>query len=139
MKKLSGVSTMNWFKKYMTGRYGGDQLSLYLLGLSLLTTILGSIAKIPILIQLSYIPMIFAFYRFFSKDIEKRRMENYKFAIFISPLYAKFKKTQTRFKATKTHKYFKCPQCKGMLRVPKSRGKILVTCPKCKARFNKKT
>lgn len=130
---------MNWFKKMMIGRYGGDQLSMYLLIFSIVLTIIGTLTRIQFVLTLSYVPLIFAIFRFFSRDIQKRSMENYKFAIFISPLYSKFKKSQARYKASKTHKYFKCPECKASLRVPKGRGKIKVTCPKCKARFEKRT
>lgn len=130
---------MEWFKKFMAGRYGGDQLSIFLVILSLLLTLIGQIVEIELLIVLSYIPLLVAIYRIFSKDIHKRSMENYRFAILVSPIYSKFKKTQDRIRASKTHKYFKCSNCKTTLRVPKGKGKILVTCPKCKVKVTKKT
>lgn len=114
-------------------------MSMYLLVFSIVLTLIGTFTRTQFIATLSYIPMFFAIYRFFSKDTQKRSMENYKFAIFISPLYSKFKKGQSRYQASKTHKYFKCPECKVSLRVPKGRGKIRVTCPKCKGRFEKKT
>ena len=42
-------------------------------------------------------------------------------------------------KADKDHKIFKCPQCKTYLRVPKGKGKILVTCANCGNKIEKKT
>ena len=34
-----------------------------------------------------------------------------------------------------TYRFFKCPQCRQIVRVPKGRGKICITCPKCKTEF----
>ena len=130
---------MDWLKRFMMGRYGGDQLSVVLLVLSIFLTILARLINLPLLAVIAYIPLVICIYRMFSRDISKRSMENYKFAMLVSPLYSWFKKTQQRVKDTKTHKYFKCQNCKTTLRVPKGKGKIIITCPKCKIQFTKKT
>lgn len=130
---------MNWLKKIMIGRYGGDQLSMVLLVLSLLLTFTGQLTKIPVILFIGYIPLGISIFRMFSKDISKRRMENYKFSIFISPAYSKYKKTHKQIKERKTHKYFKCPSCKSKMRLPKGKGKIIITCPECKTKFEKRT
>jgi len=106
---------MNWLRKFMTGRYGGDQLSVFLIVISVLLTLLYHFTGLSLLALLSYLPLLVAIYRMFSK------------------------KTQERIKASQTHKYFKCTNCKITLRVPKGKGKILVTCPKCKTKVRKKT
>jgi uncharacterized C2H2 Zn-finger protein len=41
--------------------------------------------------------------------------------------------------SSKSHKFFKCPSCHNILRVPRGKGKIFVTCPKCGERFQKRT
>ncbi|WP_353095348.1 hypothetical protein [Tissierella praeacuta] len=130
---------MNWLNKFMNGRYGGDQLSTVLIIFSLLLTLSGRLANISLLLYLGYIPLIISIFRIFSKDINKRRMENYKFAIFMSPVYSWFKRTENRVKDHKTHKYLKCPNCNAKLRLPKGKGRIMVTCPKCKEKFEKRT
>ena len=39
-----------------------------------------------------------------------------------------------------THlRYFSCPHCRQQVRVPKGRGKISITCPKCGTQFIKKS
>ncbi len=130
---------MDWFKKLMAGRYGGDQLSMGLILLSLLFTLVGRLVNIPLIVFIGYIPLVISIFRMFSRDINKRRMENYKFAIFMSPVYSWFKKAENRFKDRKTHKHFKCPNCNSSLRLPKGKGKLMVTCPKCKEKFEKRT
>lgn len=130
---------MNIFRKFMKGRYGGDQLSVVLLLLSILLTLVGRLTKLSLFIFISYIPLLISVYRMFSKNISKRRMENYKFSIYLSPIYSRYKSIQRRFKDRRTHKYFKCPNCKRKLRLPKGKGKIIITCPKCKEKFEKRT
>lgn len=130
---------MEKFRKFMYGRNGGDQLSNALLILSVILTIGGQLAKISWLPLVGYIPLGLSLFRVFSKDVSKRRMENYKFAMFLSPIYSRFKNTQKRVKDSKTHKYYKCPNCKQQLRLPKGKGKIVVTCSKCGTKFNKTT
>lgn len=134
-----GAIAMNWVKKFMNGRYGADQLSIALLFLWVVISLISRLTGSSVLIALSYIPIVFAAYRMFSKDIKKRSMENYKFAIFMSPVYVKYKKMKSRIRGFKTHKYFKCEKCNTKLRVPRNKGKIMVTCPKCKITFVRKT
>lgn len=130
---------MNWLKKLMAGRYGGDQLSIVLLVVSIVLTLIGRVTKISYIILISYIPLAISIVRMFSKDIPKRSLENYKFSIFISPVYSRYKKIQSSIGDRKTHKHYKCPNCKTSLRVPKGKGKINITCPKCKTKFEKRT
>lgn len=130
---------MEKFRKFMYCRNGGDQLSIALLIFSMIITFGGQLAKISWLPLIGYIPLGLSLFRMFSKDVSKRRMENYKFAMFLSPIYSRFKNTQKRVGDSKTHKYYKCPNCKQKLRVPKGKGKIVVTCSKCGTKFNKTT
>lgn len=130
---------MNLLKKFMVGRYGADQLSIFLLIVSMIITLISRITGSSILMTISYIPLILTGYRMLSKDLKKRSMENYKFAILVSPIYSKFKKVQYRVKDFKTHKYYTCTKCKTTLRVPRGKGKILITCTRCKDKFTRET
>ena len=130
---------MNWFKKFMQGRYGGDQLSLTLIILSFILSLAGQISRLGFISILGYIPLVISIFRMFSKDISKRSMENYKFSILMSPIYKKYINFKNRIKDLKTHKYFRCPNCKQKLRIPRGKGKIVVTCSKCNHKFNKKS
>lgn len=130
---------MNWFKKFMTGRYGSDQLNMALLILSVLLTLIAGLIRLPLLSFLGYLPLMIGILRMLSKNIQKRSLENYKFNMLISPVYSWFKKSQKRFIESKTHRFLKCPNCKAELRLPKGKGNIMVTCPKCKNEFGAKS
>lgn len=43
------------------------------------------------------------------------------------------------WKERKTKAFLKCPTCGTMLSVPKGKGKIIVTCPKCRTRMESKS
>lgn len=134
---------INWLQKLMIGRNGPDQLCMGLLFLAFLISLIAGFVNQPIISYLSYIPFLLSIFRMFSKDVNKRRMENYKFMILLSPLYSWFTKNinkiKSRIKNRKIYKYFKCPNCKQKLRLPKGKGKLNVVCSKCKTKFLKKT
>ncbi|MGI6529224.1 MAG: hypothetical protein ACOX3J_05990 [Clostridia bacterium] len=129
---------MNFFKRFMHGRYGMDQLSFTLLIIALIILIISRLL-LPILGYFALAIVVYAYYRFFSKDIKKRQGENMKFLSVAKPMQMKIKNKRLLIFGTKTHKYYKCPKCKQMLRVPKNKGLIQITCSRCKKEFIKKT
>ena len=142
---------MNWLHRFMSGRYGvADGLSIALIGLMLILSLLGMLTGWGFLNVLSYIPFGLYLYRTFSRDIYRRQAENRKFMAFAGPFWRKLRQNgfdlrgklyhwKRRWQERKTHLYLKCPTCKQTLRLPKGRGKLKVTCPKCKTTFLKKT
>ena len=66
-------------------------------------------------------------------DIARRQAEN---AWYTSCVQAPFRSYMSRDR--KHYKYFKCPTCKQVLRAPKGRGRIRVTCSRCHHIFEKK-
>lgn len=136
---LKGVYSMERFKKMMVGRYGTDQLSMALLTVGMILLIITLPFKWLIIRLLPFIPIALCYYRIFSKNIYKRQQENFKFIRFYTPIYKRLNVYIKRFKERKTHRYFKCPTCKQTLRVPKGKGNIAITCPKCKNIFHKRS
>ncbi|GAE87202.1 hypothetical protein JCM21531_553 [Acetivibrio straminisolvens JCM 21531] len=127
----------------MADRYGSDRLSIFLIILSIILNFIGNLLKTPVFGLIGYIPLAISIYRMLSKNITRRRMENYKFVMFTDSFTAWFKKAvdniTIRIRDAKTHRYFSCPDCRAKLRVPKGKGTIIITCPKCKTEFKKKT
>lgn len=118
----------NWFRNFMAGRYGTDQLNMALLVGYLLLTLLGGRSTVMRLLTLL---LLVAFWvRFLSRDTSRRYAENQKFLQLAGPWLDWCKSKYTRLK-DRTHRYFTCPQCGQTLRVPRGRGKISITCPRC--------
>lgn len=127
------------FRHFMIGRYGVDQLSIALIISSLIIGFIVGFIPIPFLSLFTFIPIILCYIRIFSKNIAKRRIENQKFLKVWYPAKHWFIKKKNKLVGLKTYKYYKCPQCKQELRVPRGKGNIRITCPKCKHEFRKRT
>ena len=118
-------------RNFMAGRYGTDRLNMVILVSGLVASILSSlVGKAPfnlIFWLLSYVLMIWAICRSLSRNTYKRYQENRKFLLFLDRM------------KDREHKHFRCPQCRQHVRVPRGKGKISITCPRCKEKFVKKT
>ena len=118
-------------RHFMTGRYGTDRLNMVILCAGLVASLLSVMISIQpfnlIFWLLSYVLMIWAIFRSLSRNTYKRYQENRKFLQF----YDRLKDRQ--------HRYFDCPKCRQTVRVPRGKGKISITCPKCREKFVKKT
>ncbi len=130
---------MNRFRNFMIRRYGFDQFTRALVILSLLFSIITTFTQMTGLVIVAYIPFIYALYRAFSRDIQKRSQENMAFMRIIGNVRGKLKHLKLWLVGTKTHKYYTCQKCKQTIRVPRGKGKIAITCPKCRAEFIRRT
>jgi len=129
----------NFLRNFMIGRYGPDHLNIAMIIVSFILSIVHGITQfLPILI-LSYLLLVLAIFRMLSRSIERRRRENDWFIRYYWPVRTKFVRAFSNLRDRKTYKYFKCPSCNNTLRVPRGKGKLQVTCPKCGERFIKKT
>ena len=117
--------------RFMSGRYGTDRLNMVILCAGLVASLLSVWVKIVpfnlIFWALSYGLMIWAIARTLSRNTYKRYQEN-----------RKFLQVMDRLK-DRQHRYFDCPKCRQMVRVPRGKGKIAITCPRCREKFVKKT
>ena len=127
------------FRNFMVGRYGPDQLNVALFIAALILEILGSLFRFFLFSLIAYALLIFAVYRMFSRNIVKRRAENDVFLRYWGPFRHKASGFKERMASRKDYKFFRCPNCKNMLRVPRGKGRIQVTCPKCGERFEKRS
>ena len=129
----------NFFRKFMQDRYGPDHLGVALIILSFIISVLYVIIGHFPLLFLSYFIFGLVLFRMLSRNIVNRRRENDIFIRYWWPIRTKIKRFIGNLKQRKTHKIFKCPACKNRLRVPRGKGKITVTCPKCTKKIPKKT
>ena len=112
-------------RRLMYGRYGMDQLNFALMIGSILLLIGG--IWVRILTIPAYGVLGFYLFRCYSRNIYKRKLENSWFLRVITPI------------KDRKNRYFKCPGCRQIVRVPKGKGKIKISCPKCGRKFEKIT
>ncbi len=126
-----GAKITAGLRHFMLGRYGTDKLNMVILGAGLVVCILSMLIPFAVarlgLTLLSYFFMGWAIFRMLSRNTYKRYQENRKYLQFLQQL------------KDREHRYYDCPRCRQQVRVPRGKGKISITCPKCKEKFVKKT
>jgi len=127
------------FIRFMSGRYGIDRLNHFILMLACIGILLSSLTDIYIFWLAAVILLFISYMRIFSRNISKRYAENQKYLSMIQPIEKWFRLRLKHMKERKTHRFFKCPSCKQKVRVPKGKGNICITCPKCKTQFQKRS
>lgn len=126
-------------QQFMADRYGNDSFTLFLTVTGLIFAFLGNFRYLRIFYFLGLALIIYGFYRSMSKKYEARRKElNWYLRVSEKPK-ASLRLLKNKIRDRKTHRYFKCKSCKTVMRVPKGRGKIEITCPKCRNKTVKKT
>ena len=120
-----------WLYRFMAGRYGTDKLNTHLLWIATAGIILSLFLPTGwpnlVAVLLAYVLMGIVIFRILSRNTYQRHKENRRYLNFLERL------------KDREHKYFACPKCKQSVRVPKGKGKIAITCPKCREKFVKKT
>ena len=124
--------------QFMQGRYGIDQLNSFLIIVSIICFVINIFIGSMIIRIVAYSAWFYVIFRMFSKNIYVRSVENEKYLNFFSPL-SRYLKLKLMNQQEPTHKHFACPKCKQMVRVPKGHGKIIITCPSCKNKFEKRS
>lgn len=128
----------SFLTRIMTGRYGTDQLNLFLLIIYLALIIVEWITRLALFYWIALVFLIISFLRCFSRQLDRRRAENQKFLQIIQPVRRFFRDTRTRMK-DRNHRYFRCPCCGQQMRVPRGKGRITVHCRSCGATFEEKS
>ena len=72
-------------------------------------------------------------------DSQRRYKENYIYLQYKNKIFTSFDKVKNDVGQRKIYHIYKCPSCKQKVRVPKGKGNITITCPKCKTEFKKKS
>ena len=126
------------FRKLMTGRRGADELSLALLIGGVVLSMLGSLLRFGLLNLLGLACYIICLWRMLSRNLEKRYQENVKFTTAWRKVSASVRQFINRMKNMRKYKYFKCPECHVLLRLPRKVGEVTVTCGKCRHAFKQK-
>ena len=130
---------------FMYGRYGADTLYWWCFGAMIVLWVarlilsgFGLVLAANIVNLVSTVILVYAIFRFMSKNIYKRSAENRRFRQAISSVKGKFTLTRDKIRDRKTHVFKKCPSCKAVLRLPRKPGEHTVRCPKCSNRFDVK-
>ncbi len=139
--------------KFLQGIYGIDLLSLILL----LVASIFNLSRYTSVIGLALV--IISLLRIFSRNLSKRRAENNSLISFLNKPLSKlglkipynsqpidftsfsylYQVIKNKINEKKNYKITKCPKCGQKLRLPRKKGKIVVTCKRCLHKFDFRT
>lgn len=132
------------FYRFMQGRYGVDQFAKFTMGVALVSIVLaifvntGSSAG-SLLDMLGLVAIVYTYFRFFSRNISKRAQENQKYLSATAKLRQRLNKEKNMMKQRKDYHIYTCPSCGQKVRIPRGKGKIEISCPKCHSKFVKRS
>jgi hypothetical protein len=122
---------------FLADRYGQDEMSKYLIAAALVLCLVSIFAWGAVLYPVSLVIFAYSIFRTLSKNEAARRRELQWFMRAKQSVARGVKNRLQQFRERKTHSYYKCPRCRNTLRVPKVRGRIEISCPKCHASFER--
>lgn len=124
---------------FMQGRYGVDQLSKFLLVISLILVLFSGIIGIPQLNLAGSALLIFVYVRMLSRNHYKCISQNQKYLKLRRGLIGSFRGKLIQMKQLKDYRIFACPGCSQKVRIPRGKGRVTVTCPRCHEEFGRKS
>lgn len=126
------------FIRFMQGRNGLDNFSRFLLYFGIVLMLVTMFIRIPIIYYLALAIVVYGYFRVFSRNYARRAAEN-RWYLGIKQRIANFFKGGKNNSYTQQYKIFKCPGCKQKLRVPRGKGRIQISCSRCKREFIKRS
>ena len=127
-----------WLAAFMLGRNGVDHLN------KLLFRTAAVIAALNLLLlrQIGSVPFLIAGYALFrtlSRNLPMRQAEDVLVLEKCRRVKAILSGAVQRAKQRRDYRFFSCPGCRSYLRVPRGKGRIQVTCPRCGHRFDRRS
>ncbi len=127
-------------KNFLAGRNGPDALSMALSFLACILLVIAMLSPQSVTAGLwlvAFFCLVFAYVRIFSRNIPRRQAENQWFLHKVQPVRSWILRRQQRKRQKNLYCFFKCPQCGTVLRVPKGKGRIRITCRSCSHVFER--
>lgn len=125
---------------FLQGRNGLDELSLFLLEIAVILFVLNTLLFHQLLLSwLIRFLVVYIVFRCMSYNISARRKESYAVVSKLGVFRLCISQPLLFVKEVKDYKHLSCAQCHQHMRVPRGKGIIRVTCPKCNHTFESKS
>jgi len=132
--------------RFMEGRYGADPFGRFLsiagcvvILLALLLRSVGGGALSGLLGMLALGMVVWCYFRILSRNYGRRAAENQRYLDARDKVLCWFHLQKDCFDQRKDYAFYRCPGCHQMVRVPKGKGRIRITCRRCGYAFERKT
>ncbi|MCR8907233.1 hypothetical protein NW198_01170 [Thermophilibacter sp. ET337] len=121
--------------EWLQGRQGPDDLAVFSTNLAIVIVIVNLFARVSWLGWVALVLIAYSMFRIQSKNLGRRARENEAFLKALGPTRPWVQNPRAAWTELRTYKHVKCSSCKQRVRVPRGKGKLRVTCPRCKAKF----
>ena len=101
--------------------------------------LISLLTRFSLFTWLGLVLLVLCYYRSLSRNISKRTEENYQYYALKDRVDRKFRGLKDQWANRKLYHYYRCPKCRQKLRVPRGRGRIQISCPRCGTQFIKKS
>lgn len=125
--------------RFMRGRYGADELSRFMLVLFVICMFANLFSRVRLFYVVSLVLLVISYYRMFSRNYAARYAENQKYLSLKGRLLSGLGLTKRQREQRKKYHIYHCPSCRQKIRIPRGKGKICITCPKCGKEFVKRS
>ncbi len=138
------------WRQMMAGRNGLDALNKFLLIVALFFLLLGRLTPGRLFLLFFLAALIWCGFRCFSRDIGRRARENDRYLQYFDRVRSFFSSRQQSYRRRQDERWQRqeqerrqraayvfcsCPKCGAQLRLPRGKGRIIVTCKKCGKEF----
>ncbi|MCH4084712.1 MAG: zinc-ribbon domain-containing protein [Olsenella sp.] len=123
-------------EEFMRGRNGADELGVACLELAVILAIINIFAGNGVIYVITLALLAYAIFRMVSTNVNQRRRESMAFAEKLGPVRPWISNPAAAYRNARTYKHATCPNCHQRVRVPRGKGHIRITCPRCKQKFD---
>ena len=120
---------------WLRGRQGPDDLATFCVNVAIVVVIVNLFARTSWLGWVALALVVYAMFRIQSKNLGSRARENEAFLKALGPARPWVQNPRAAWGELRAYKHVRCTSCKQKVRVPRGKGKLRVTCPKCRTKF----
>ena len=120
---------------WLQGRQGPDDLAVFSVNLAIVIVLVNLFLHMSLLGIVALFLVAYAMFRIQSKNLGACARENEKFLKLLGPARPWVQNPSAAWSELRAYKHVRCTSCKQKVRVPRGTGKLRVTCPKCRTKF----
>lgn len=121
--------------EWLRGRQGPDDLAVFSVNLAIVIVLVNVFARTGWLGWVGLALVAYAMFRIQSRNLGARARENEAFLRALGPVRPWVQNPRAAWAELRAYKHVRCTSCRQRVRVPRGKGRLRVTCPRCKTKF----
>ena len=121
--------------EWLRGRQGPDDLAVFSVNLAIVIVLVNVFARTGWLGWVGLALVAYAMFRIQSRNLGARARENEAFLRALGPARPWVQNPRAAWAELRAYKHVRCSSCRQRVRVPRGKGRLRMTCPRCKTKF----